>query len=482
MRYFAQPDSDLRAAEFLRSRFVRISDPAIVALAPGFAAALTGAAPSYQILERLDPGDRALLDLARRDVARWLGLLDRVTPGELVDTVLRESFYAYELRGRRFDQARENVKKVRSLIRRVESRGYATLGRIAEYFETLRAGDESNAIIDAAGAVNLMTMHAAKGLEFPIVFLVNLHMQGRGRGGNISIVERGVDDEPEVAFSSTDGTRLEDLRESEELRRLLYVAATRARDRLYLAAELDPRGQVRRGPRSLASLLPKSLLDVFANSVAARASGDHVTWAAGRGTFAFSICRPGSPVVTPAEEEAASLFTEPPWLVSPHRKTTPGVVKAALTTPGVVFLVGTLVHRLMQRQLPAGTDEAAIRTLAGQLVRRDERADVAGLSDLLDQAVALYSRLRDRDDLRTALAAGEVHFEVPFSHAHEERPGETVRGVIDCLIVPADGPPIVLEFKTGRPAPEHDAQVALYRDAARRLLGVSHVETRILYA
>ena len=114
--------------------------------------------------------------------------------------VIRESAYVYEMRGRRLDQARENVKKVRALVRRVESRGYATLGRIAEYFETLRAGDESNAILEASGSVQLMTMHAAKGLEFPIVFLVNLQMQGRGRGAGFSVIEQRPDGEPEVAF------------------------------------------------------------------------------------------------------------------------------------------------------------------------------------------------------------------------------------------------------------------------------------------
>ena len=193
-----------------------------------------------------------MLRLARTSFARWRALADRLPPAELVDQVLDESAYAYELRGRGHAQARENLKKLRGLVRRLQNRGYATLGRIAERVSQLMSGDESNAIVDAADAVNLMTVHAAKGLEFPIVFVVNLSRGTGGRGDVVDVVTGTGGDGEVVDLVAVDGladepAREVEAREREETKRLVYVALTRARDRLYLGADAVAPGRLRPG-------------------------------------------------------------------------------------------------------------------------------------------------------------------------------------------------------------------------------------------
>ena len=257
LRYLADPLSALRAAALLRSRIVRLSDAGVAALGEAAADALL-AVPAHQAARRLGDEDRRVFDLLRPAVARWLQWVDRLTPSEILDAVLRETAYAYETRGPRRRQARENLKKLRAMIRRAQNRGYATLGRIADHLERLAVGDESNAAIDAIDAVSLMTVHAAKGLEFPIVFVVNV---GRGTGGPrapIRVADAGGEATVAIADYQSEADEDARAREREETKRLLYVAVTRARDRLYLSAVLKD-GTFRAGPGSLGEVLPGSV-------------------------------------------------------------------------------------------------------------------------------------------------------------------------------------------------------------------------------
>jgi ATP-dependent helicase/nuclease subunit A len=290
IRYLANPVSNLRAAAFLRSRVIRLSDRGLATLAPRLADAL--AAQPDEDLERriaeLDQEDRTVLTVARRFVPAWIARVDLVPPAELVETILAESAYAYELRGARRRQAWENMKKMRSLVRRIQNHGYATMPRIADHLDSLTAGDESNAVLEALDAVNLMTVHASKGLEFPIVFVVNMAKGASGPPRPVRVTVE-PDAEGEAQASVTVGPFVSEMdeaerqREKSETKRLLYVALTRARDRLYLASALKD-GVLAPGRGSLAEVFPQSMRDLFARAGSASIANSppDVIWSSGK--------------------------------------------------------------------------------------------------------------------------------------------------------------------------------------------------------
>jgi ATP-dependent exoDNAse (exonuclease V) beta subunit len=256
---------------------VRLSDGAIACLAPAIAPALIDPDPPLA-LGRMVEDDRRVLERLRAAVPRWLACVDRMTPTEIFGELLAETAYRVEMGDARGAQARENLKKLRGMVARFQNRGYATIARVADHLEQLAVGDESNAALDARDSVSLMTVHAAKGLEFPIVFVVNF---GRGTGSARAPirVSAGPDGEASVAIADFQSEADEDVqaRDREETKRLLYVALTRARDRLYLSTPVQ--GEVcRMGRGSLGEVLPASFRTVL---ISAAALGDRlqvITW------------------------------------------------------------------------------------------------------------------------------------------------------------------------------------------------------------
>jgi ATP-dependent helicase/nuclease subunit A len=486
--YLADPVSDRRAAAFLRSRFVRLSDEGLRQLAPHLADALIRAEPPGAAA-LLSPDDRAALDLAREGASRWQDLVDRMPPAELLDRILIESAYAFELRGVRCDQARENVKKMRALVRRIQNRGYATLGRIAEHIDRLAVGDEANAVIDAGDAVQLMTVHASKGLEFPVAFVVNLAKGTGARRPPIRVTALSDDESIPVSVGDFLSDADEDAaaREREETKRLLYVALTRARDRLYLGTVLKE-GSLQPGRGSLAEVLPPSFAACFARAMAA----DHVDWTAGSGAaHVFRVCAaaPDRPDGAPAPDfraetiEARDFSPIPPD--SPRKSAsdlaygeTPSPAAPALDSER---LVGTLVHRLIERAgLTGAIDDRQVNDTVDDLIRLDAPGAAAiDRHEVAARAAAAYRSIREHPALPDLSDACSILYEVPFTLGLD---GALVRGTIDCLVTRPHGPVTVLEFKTGAPRPEDATQAALYRKAAEALFPGTEVDVRVLYA
>jgi ATP-dependent helicase/nuclease subunit A len=505
LRFFAEPSSDLRAAAFLRSRIVRLSDPGLQRLAPSMAAALTSPLPPAGVA-RLDVEDAGVLARLRESLADWLDLADRIPPAELLDRVLADSAYVHEIRGSRSIGASENLKKIRGLIRRLQNSGYLTLARLADHLDRLSTGDEANAVVDAVDAVNLMTVHGAKGLEFPVVFVVNL---ARGSGGPRDPIRVAAHAAPEDAVAVGDFESAFDAdeaaREREETKRLLYVALTRARDRLYLVSATEG-GAFRPRKGSLGDVLPDSSCTLFERAAAVHDDGTTLEWPLAAGaTHAFRVCVPATSAGAnePAPFAAAEAGPATAPLADDFSPVADGAARTrrAVTAPrkspagrapvardrsreeGV--LLGRVVHRLFQAGVRGNIAPPELLALARRLVPDDDAVTAGNLEGLIANAARAFAGLWSDADFRAVVDGAECYYEVPLSSL--PAPGtsgagaEILRGAIDCLAYRPDGRVVVVEFKTGARRAGHRRQLQAYVDAVRAMHPGVPVEGRLIY-
>jgi len=175
-------------------------------LAPGALLLHMAAAPEdYQRL--FSPRAlKALLSFAR-PLAQWYSLALTTPPADLMTTILTDVGYKeYLLDGTEEGEERwENVRELHRLASRYHDEG------LSAFLEEVALVSDQDTLEDADNTPILLTLHAAKGLEFPSVFIVGL-----------------------VEGLLPHSRAWDNLNEMDEERRLFYVGLTRAKDQLYL--------------------------------------------------------------------------------------------------------------------------------------------------------------------------------------------------------------------------------------------------------
>ncbi|HMJ97259.1 MAG TPA: UvrD-helicase domain-containing protein [Thermoleophilaceae bacterium] len=446
-----------------------------------------GGDPDPELLEQLPAADRrrlaAFADLfeAERRIAGQVSL------ETLIDRAVTRTGYDQHLLALPGATRRmANVRKLMRMAREFEAdegrnlRGF--IDAIAERDAIQTREGEAPLEAEALDAVRMMTVHRAKGLEFPVVCLADLGKDGRDDDGSLRISEDGSVGLRLAGLGggAVDSARLERIKAEgkvaaeEEERRIFYVAATRAQQHLVLSGATDL--TKRPDPSELQEPMRWIWRGFCAGLPAEGAQGIHVDRREDRElAVRWTLCTPetieevlpaADRAPTPPEPEQASGYEQPRlelgMLPAPRalpvgrlsysgleayrkcgyrfylqralglgRVELPMAAPAAEPAPdsGIsAILRGTVVHGLLERLdfgnpvVPSEPDVAAAIELHGIEALP---ADVADIRAMVERVAA--SKLRDR-----IAEARRVRVELPFAFTLDVRNRSLLfNGVVD---------------------------------------------------
>jgi ATP-dependent helicase/nuclease subunit A len=257
LRFLDNITDELALAAVLRSPLGGISDNALLALRcapfvgeddPGrlHRRNLLRALRRHREIQFIDDDDHAALDRASSLLESLIPRRNRYGIAELLRYAVSASEFLTVIAAN-FDGAQRvaNVEKLFRLAEQFEKSGHLIRDFVhyVEEFEAIGGREGEGQMDESANVVRLMTIHQAKGLEFPVVIIPDLHREpirretsfilDRHQGMTVRI--------PDGRGQTVRGALFNELRQRNRWReefesmRLLYVAATRAEDRLILS-------------------------------------------------------------------------------------------------------------------------------------------------------------------------------------------------------------------------------------------------------
>lgn len=489
-RFVLFPDDDLTLAALLKAPFCGLSDDDIYALAKGRRATLWTEL-QRRSGERAEWGAaRAVLDWAlaegrRRQpfefYAAWLGLADATGRSHRAKVLTRLGA-----------EAEEALDEFLAQVMEAEQRGVRDLEALVADFAALDIIVKRE-MEGARREVRVMTAHGSKGLEAPIVFLPETTVK-RGAGGSPLLVTQDggllwCASSKGDCEASAKARRLRDDKESQEALRLLYVALTRARDRLILCGRIDARTKDDK---------------VGGWYAAVRAAFGHADIAPhvrtiGEDETAFLRYGPDPAPAPRAEEDIRAPAAAPAWMThdappepAAARYAAPSRIEDNARGPAPSPLArvaglgryrrGELVHKLLQilpdlapHQRPA----AARRLLAAERDLTDDQRE--------EMAAAAFGVLGDARFSAVFGPGSRAEVALAGTSVHLPK-GLAVSGRVDRLVVD-EARVLVIDYKTNRPSPDriedadpaYLAQMAVYAAVLREVFPGRAIEAALVW-
>jgi len=466
------PQDNLSLAQVLRSPVFSVSDDDLVLLAR----------ESGAWIERLDVVCNELatehpLARAQRLLNSWRELAGHIPIHDLLERIFHEANlmqrYQAAFPAAQAARVRANLTRFIELALEVDAGRYPTLPRFLERVQQMRNLEKegpSQATPQAGDSqrVCLLTIHGAKGLEAPVVFLVDSNSQGSSPPGYRTLVRWPAEaDRPTDFFlppaskqrDSISAARLalEQEDEQRESANLLYVALTRARNMLVISGCATSRAG---RSRSWYEQIATALCDDPAPAG---------SWQHSHGEPVPVSRNAHAPAATIEVDPRLSqpITTQPVWQeIAPSRsvsdETTGGDAEGRKR--------GLIIHRLLQLAGVADAGDDILQRVAGEF---EQNVD----AELMQQAWNEVSRLLQDPQLDWLFRPAQdskVYSEVPVQY---RRGQHTVYGVIDRLIVTATQAHVI-DYKSHRIdsgeqpqqlAAHYRPQLELYREGIRKL-------------
>jgi ATP-dependent helicase/nuclease subunit A len=423
---------------------------------------------------------------------------DFVPPFELFADILGYRRGREKLLARLGPDADDPIAEFLALAQSYERRHVPSLQGFLYWLEAGEVEIKRDLEVAPDNAVRVMTVHGAKGLQAPIVFLPDTMQTPAVRPPYLFWLKLG-EDAPEALLWPPARSHFETLCESEldrlaaeqerEYRRLLYVAMTRAEDRLYVCGWQTKNAP----PEGCWYHLIRGGLDGIANEI------DDPFLADAGETAGATILRVESPQTDEPGESTepplpAGLKALPDWArvpapvergvpepLVPSRPTDeePAALSPLGTDDGVRFRRGRLIHSLLQT-LPEVPPEhraaAAKRYLAsaGRDLGDEVRADIAA-ETMAVIAAPEHAAIFGPGSRAEVSIVGEVA-------------GHVLSGQIDRLVVSGEAVTIV-DYKSNRPPPEtvegvpavYLSQLSAYRAALAKIYGDRPIRCALLW-
>lgn len=514
-RLIINPLDDEALVGALRSPMARVSDDSIFWMRQA-----AGRDPLWHAIrdqksrERFPPEDRSRLEIFASGLSQLREFSRRESLAQITQRVIYFADYAVAAAaGPNGKQVLANLTKLIDLAADFESAWGKDLADFARFLENQRSAQkrESEPPVEEedVAAVRIMTMHSAKGLEFPLVVLPKL--SGR-RGGaqekaqllldrdrhknRIGLNYRSLTDEDQETFHYRELASDLKSREAEEEKRLHYVAMTRAERHLILVGHGKAGEKAKKGDgsrpfdwiRSLLGLDRKSRPEIDEMAVIRDLKGVEV---------GVRICDDPEAVLAAALSARSAREFISPQPVSPNINSVPGpagfvpqtISPTALDTFNAcarrfyweVLLrvsdlfdaeppatgskadgnlgataMGTLVHSVLETHLPVLGGEPLTAEFLNERARETAGREALLSPEDIKKINGLIENLKKAElakELFPAAQSAVIQQEVPFS----TRVGEVImQGKMDALLTPAvrlknGAATLVVDFKTGSP-------------------------------